>query len=68
MMKNRVRFLGRAGDAMSWIIEETATGKAVLETFNKSIAGAINTDRYRVWSAQAWLVELNRRIKIGGGV
>lgn len=47
----------------SWIIEDRATGKPVLETWNFELVQFVNLKRYRVWTALAWLVELNRRIK-----
>jgi hypothetical protein len=46
----------------SWIIEERATGKPVLETFNFEAVQFVNLARYRVWPALAWLQEINRRI------
>lgn len=49
----------------SWIIEDRATGKTVLETYNFEAVQFINIKRYRVWTALAWLVEVNRRIKAG---
>ena len=49
----------------SWIIVDKATGKPVLETFQSRVAEKVNTVRYEVWPALAWLQELNVRIKAG---
>lgn len=46
----------------SWIIEHIESGQAILETWNPKLVAAVNTAKYRVWTAHAWLVELNRRI------
>jgi hypothetical protein len=46
----------------SWIIEDRATGKPVLETFNFELVQFVNLGRYRVWTALHWLQEVNRRI------
>jgi hypothetical protein len=35
----------------SWIITETATGRAVLETWQASVAAKVNRDRYTVTPA-----------------
>ena len=52
------------GDRMaSWIIIDKATGKAVLETFNRKVASAINTERYEVVPILQYLYQLNRTIK-----
>ena len=45
----------------SWVIEDTTTGKPVLETFNFELVQLVNLQRYRVWTTHAWLVEVNRR-------
>lgn len=50
----------------SWIIEDTTTHKAIFETCNFELCQFINTNRYRVWPAAAWLFEVNRRIRLGG--
>lgn len=50
----------------SWIIEDRTTGKPVLETFNFELVQFINLERYRVWTALGWLVELNKRIAANG--
>lgn len=54
-----------AMNTTSWIVEDLNTGKAVLETFNRSTAAAVNAERYKVWATKAWLVEINRRVKAG---
>lgn len=48
----------------SWIISDR-TGRAVIETFNPQVAAAIDAERYTVWTAWAWLADINRRIKEG---
>lgn len=50
----------------SWVIEDTQTGKPVLETYNFELCQFINIKRYRVWPILHWLHEVNRRIRIGG--
>lgn len=47
---------------MSWIIVEIETGKAVLETWNRKIAAAINADKYRAVPALEYLAGLNKKI------
>ena len=47
----------------SWVIVEKATGKAVLETFNRKVASAVNTKRYEVVPILQYLYKLNRTIK-----
>ena len=49
----------------SWIIVNRETGESVFETYNVKIAAAVNTAKYDVMSAHAYLVDLNRRIKAG---
>lgn len=38
-----------------WIVVSRATGKPVLETFERRTADAINTERYEVLTAVEWL-------------
>lgn len=47
----------------SWIIINKATGNAVLETFNRSYAEAVNIEKYRAVPVQEYLQGLNRRMK-----
>lgn len=47
----------------SWIITETLTGKPVFETWNQSVASKVNTDRYTVETALAYLYRINAEIK-----
>ena len=47
----------------SWIIVSRETGGAVFETFNETVANAVNLDKYRVLTAYEWLAEFNRRVK-----
>lgn len=45
----------------SWVIVSKATGQAVMETFRKSTADAVNLDKYRVVPIGEWLASLNRK-------
>jgi hypothetical protein len=45
----------------SWIIVSRATGAAVLETFERRTAEAVNQRAYEVLTAAQWLGRLNRR-------
>lgn len=44
----------------SWVIVEIATGKAVLETYQASVAAKVNTAKYRAVPIQQYLASLNR--------
>lgn len=46
----------------SWVVVSKATGQAVLETFEKKTADAINRDKYDVIPVQQYLASLNRKI------
>ena len=46
--------------AQSWIIVRRDDGKAVLETYSKRVASAINRERYEVLTALEHLQRLNR--------
>lgn len=50
---------------MSWVIVRKNDGKAVLETWNPRVAGAINRAVYDVVPAWKYLATLNARIKEG---
>lgn len=43
----------------SWIIQDRTTGKAVMETYNFELVQFVRLDRYKVWTARAWLEGLN---------
>jgi hypothetical protein len=47
----------------SWIIVNKQTGEAVMETFNRATADAINRDKFNVLPALEYLQQLNRRLK-----
>lgn len=47
----------------SWIVVDRATGRPVLETYNRATASAINQARYEVLTAYAWLVRFNRSLR-----
>jgi hypothetical protein len=51
----------------SWVIREKATGKAIMETFNKRLLDKLNTAKYEAVPALQHLQELNRTIKENGG-
>jgi hypothetical protein len=48
---------------MSWVIVRREDGQAVLETFNRRVADAINRERYDVIPAGEYLGRLNRKIR-----
>lgn len=43
----------------SWVIREIATGKVIAETFKKSVADAINKEKYEAVPIQQHLASLN---------
>ncbi len=47
----------------SWIVVSRETGKPVLETFERRTADAINTEKYEVLTALAWLQRFNRSVQ-----
>ena len=47
----------------SWIIVNRATGQVVFETFQLSVAGKVNTDKYEVVPILEWLQRINRQSK-----
>ncbi len=47
----------------SWVAVSRDTGKAVLETFERSVAERINREKYDVLTAAQYLGELNAKIK-----
>jgi hypothetical protein len=49
---------------VSWVIIETATGRAVLETYQKSITEKVNTDKYLVIPILLYLQNLNKNYGI----
>lgn len=46
----------------SWVIQDRATGKAVMETYNFELVQFVRLDRYKVWTALEWLQNLNREV------
>lgn len=44
----------------SWIVVERTTGIPVLETYNKTIAMAVNQERYEVLTAYQYLTKFNQ--------
>ncbi len=46
---------------MSWVIIDKNTGVAVLETFNKKIADAINVKKYKAIPIMEYLQNLNKK-------
>jgi hypothetical protein len=49
----------------TWIILETATGRAVTEVFNEKLLEYLNTEKYHAVTALEYLGGLNRKIKRG---
>ena len=47
----------------SWVIVNRATGKAVLETRNRSVVIAVNEAAYEVLTALQWLVRINGKTR-----
>ncbi len=47
----------------SWMIRDKATGKAIMETFDKKKVDALNTEKYEAVPIQQHLAELNAEIK-----
>lgn len=51
--------------ASSWVIKNKKTGKILLETFNKQLADAINTNIYEVIPILEHLASINGKSKAG---
>lgn len=47
----------------SWVVISRATGRPVLETFERRTAERINQAAYEVVTAAQWLARFNRQIK-----
>lgn len=47
----------------SWVIINKATGNAVMETFNRRYAEAVNNEKYQAVPVLEYLHGLNRKIK-----
>ena len=47
----------------SWVVVSRETGQAVLETFSRKIADAVNLDRYRVVPILQWLGSINSALR-----
>ncbi len=45
----------------SWVVVSKSTGKAILETFNKGTADAVNREKYDVVPIGKYLASLNAR-------
>ena len=50
-------------DHPSWVITRKSDGDVVMETFSKSVASKINTDKYDVTPIYQYLTELNKKVK-----
>jgi hypothetical protein len=50
----------------SWVIVEKASGKAVFETFSKSLTEKVNTEKYTIIPILEYLYNLNKSIKANG--
>jgi hypothetical protein len=44
----------------SWVVVSRATGKAVIEIFERRNAERLNFDKYELQTAAQWLANLNR--------
>lgn len=44
----------------SWVIVSRATGRAVYETYQASVAAKVNTDAYEVCTIMEWLQLIKR--------
>ena len=44
----------------SWVVIDRATGKAVLEIFDRKLAERLNFDKYRLETAGQWLPTLSK--------
>ena len=49
--------------AASWVIVDKQTGKAIIETFKRATADAINREKFNVLPALEYLQQLNRSLK-----
>jgi hypothetical protein len=47
----------------SWIVVSRETGNAILETFSRKVANAINAENYEVLTAHQWLARFNASVK-----
>lgn len=64
-VKNTVEAINPYSKNSSWVIVDKSNGKAVMETFDQSIIGKVNTDKYDVKPIYDYLSELNANIKKG---
>jgi hypothetical protein len=46
----------------SWVIVDRLTGKAVMETYNRSTAEAVNIEKYEVVPVRQYLASLNQKV------
>ncbi len=51
----------------SYVVVRNADGRAIFETFRKSIADKVNTERYTAVPILDYLGKRNARIKANGG-
>lgn len=51
----------------SWVVVCRKSGKAVHETYQKSVADKVNIEKYRVVPIQEWLGSLNASPSNTGG-
>jgi hypothetical protein len=47
----------------SWVIRNKRTGEVVMETFNKRLVAAINTEKYEAVPILDYLVQVNASLK-----
>jgi hypothetical protein len=58
-VKNKIPNLPRG--CGSWVVVSKETGEAVLETYSKKVAQAVNQSSYDVVTALEWLYRINQR-------
>lgn len=47
----------------SWVIVEIATGRAVMETWNREVIEKLNQEKYMAMTTYQYLIEINRKAK-----
>ena len=45
----------------SWIVVRRSTGQPAFETTSRAVIRNLNPEHAEVWTAQAWLANLNRK-------
>lgn len=47
----------------SWVVREKGSGKVILETFNRKVVKALNTEKYEAVPIQEHLAGINQRLR-----